>query len=261
MRTLKGILIFVVCLTLTAYTTSLQAQEKGYEYVVSLKSGITLRGEFIKKDSNGFLTIRNAEKGIITINPAEISFMQREELPANAPFALQRTTSDADFGFQFAPGLMIGLNDETDGGFQLHGVAFMRVNQSIGLGAGIGIERVNNATWLPAFGQLRVDLDGGNEVAFMAIDFGYTALIHDDYYHKQGGLMAGLELGFKFPTSNGKTFFISTTYRYQHAVAEDMIYALERPVTYENELYPPIYYPYQQNMNYHFMVLSAGIIF
>lgn len=261
MKTFKRLLILAVCIILTASATTLMAQEKGYEYVVTLKSGVTLRGEFIKKDSNGFITLRNAEKGIININPSEVSFMQREELPANAPFALQRTTSDADFGFQFAPGLMIGLNDETAGGFQLHGVAFMHVNQGIAIGAGIGIERTNEATWLPAFGQLRVDLDGRNEVAFLAIDFGYTALIHDDYYHKQGGLMAGLELGFKFPTSNGKTFFMSTTYRYQHAIAEQMVYALERPVSYENDIYPPIYPIFEQNMNYHYIVLSAGIIF
>ncbi|HAQ64479.1 MAG TPA: hypothetical protein DCR43_01260 [Bacteroidales bacterium] len=244
-----------------AILTSALAQEKGYEYVVTLKSGITLRGQFIKKDINGFIILKNPEKGVLTINPDEISFMQREELPANADFALQNTTADGDYGFQLSPGVMIGMTDQTETGFQFQGVTFLRLSESLALGAGIGIERANQATWMPVFGHLRLEPEALSQAPFLAINVGYAALVQDDNYHNRGGLMAAAELGIKFPTSGGNTFFISTSYRYQQTRLEGMIYAIQTPVSVDSEIYPPVYTSFDQNINYHFLVISAGIIF
>lgn len=237
------------------------AQEKGYEYVVTLKSGVTLRGQFIKKDINGFITLKNPEKGILTINPDEISFMQREEIPANAEFALQNTTADGTFGFQLSSGLMIGMTDQTETGFQFQSVAFLRLNENFALGAGFGIERANHATWLPAFGQLRLDLDALSEAPFFAINVGYAGLVQENSYHDRGGLLAAAELGVKFPLASENVFFISATYRYQQARLEQFLYSLENPVSVGSEIYPPTYTTFDQTINYHFVVVSIGIIF
>lgn len=236
---------------------SVAAQDKGYEYVVTLKSGITLRGVFIKKEPNGFLVLRNPEKGEITINTTEISFMQREEIPSNAPYALQNSGFESDMSFQIAPGLMIGMADESEGGFQLHASGFYNLNSTVSLGIGMGIERFNEATWLPLYGTLKIQSEG----PFMALSMGYTSLIHDEYFLKKGGMMYNAEFGLRFPTGSENYFYVSASYRYQRAVSEEMVYALEYD-GYGNEIYPyDDVYNFSQKFNLHFMVLSLGMIF
>lgn len=249
-----SVILMIVFLSLA---NPILAQEKGYEYVVTMKSGVTLRGVFVKKEANGFLVLQNPDKGLITINAQEISFMQREELPANAPFALQSLDYEGELGFQLSPGLMMGLTNETENGFSFQAVGFYQVNPLLAIGIGTGIERFTDGTWLPLFAHVKLETDG----LFFAFNGGYTSLLHDEYYFKRGGFMSDVEIGFKFPVSGGRSFYISSSYRYQQAEAEEMIYALDGSY-YENDMYPPNYdYRYEQKLNFHFLVFRVGIIF
>ncbi len=216
----KQALLFIIFAVLSWADVSAQHI---LEDVVYLNNGSIIRGKIVKNE-NDTLKIETCGRNLFVFKSSEIQKTTME----------LRQASKHEFREDFVPtkqkgiysfttlGLLIGSN--TSPTFSFHTTAGYNFNNYIGLGLGLGIEKLQTEI-VPVFVSFKSNLSKKANSPFLTCHIGYSFplskeknndnMYNNSDYQYEGGVNVGFDVGIHSYKSSNRAFTITAGYRYQ----------------------------------------------
>jgi hypothetical protein len=195
------------------------------EDVVYLKNGSIIRGKIIKNE-NDTLKIESFGYNIFVFKSDEIQKIEQEQKKLSKQ-VLRSTIVPENTGFYSYStlGMLIGKSESNDAQtFSFQTIAGYSINRFIGIGAGVGIEKLQTEI-IPVFLSFKSNLLERTNSPFLLFNIGYSYPLskeknvdenYSNYTYKySGGMNVGFDIGILSHKIPNRAFTITAGYRYQ----------------------------------------------
>ncbi len=216
---------YLMSFLLVLFTTSSFGQS-GYQDVVYLKNGDTIRGVIIEYVHNKLIKIKTEDKGVLVYQMDEVEKLTKEPIQAEGGISSGELDLKSIYRGVIELGYQIGVGDYGTDRLKLDLINSYQINSYFSLGFGIGLRyyfEEEEEALVPFFAYFRSNFMDNKTSPYFSLGMGYSLNASRDF--EGYGFIFNPTVGITFKVSERSVMNIGIGYEIQKIMDIDYFYS------------------------------------